>query len=144
MEACSSQLHLLQLEKDGRIADLTAEVRIKSFETQRLQSMMEEARIAAKDSMRESERQRSKVELVTKELFDVKHTLEQRVALLDLKNTELTERVTFFKEIERGLTNSAPSSTPPGSSIRAVGLVNMALSRQVIPPSPHPIPTPTH
>ena len=144
MEACSSQLHLLQLEKDGRIADLTAEVRIKSFETQRLQSMMEEARIAAKDSMRESERQRSKVELVTKELFDVKHTLEQRVALLDLKNTELTERVTFFKEIERGLTNSAPSSTPPGSSIRAVGLVNMALSRQVIPPSPHPFPTPTH
>eukprot|EP00047_Mylnosiga_fluctuans_P021447 m.104841 g.104841 ORF g.104841 m.104841 type:complete len:632 (-) comp8902_c0_seq2:215-2110(-) len=127
LQAVSAELYAARMERDGRVADLSAEVKIKAFESERTQAMLEEARLAARDALRECEKQTRKVEVVTKELFDVKHTLEQRVAILDLKNTELSEKLKFYQDVDR-IAGDA-SAVPP--SARAAQLQGIALARQV-------------
>ena len=95
--------HELKMSCDGTISSLATDVRLKSFELERAQLVVEESQSGLTSANLEIEKLRSKVEVVTKEYYQLKASAEARVSTLTAQHGEQRANLATYEALEKEL-----------------------------------------
>ncbi|XP_024916527.1 progesterone-induced-blocking factor 1 isoform X2 [Cynoglossus semilaevis] len=97
------QFRQLQLGTDSRVAELSNQAKLHSFEAQRAQMVKEEtAKVLAQCQM-ECEKQQKKLELLTQEFYRLQTSSEKRAAELQSQNAGQAPRLETYEKLEQEL-----------------------------------------
>ncbi|KAG5833118.1 hypothetical protein ANANG_G00272470 [Anguilla anguilla] len=99
------QFRQLQLGTDSRVAELLNQVKLKAFEVERAQMVLEETSKNLSQCQTECEKQQRKVEarVLTKEFYGLQTSSEKRVTGLQAQNAELRARLETYERLEQEL-----------------------------------------
>ncbi|XP_064165918.1 progesterone-induced-blocking factor 1 isoform X1 [Anguilla rostrata] len=97
------QFRQLQLGTDSRVAELLNQVKLKSFEVERAQMVLEETSKNLSQCQTECEKQQRKLEVLTKEFYGLQTSSEKRVTELQAQNAELRARLETYERLEQEL-----------------------------------------
>ncbi|KAM9803964.1 progesterone-induced-blocking factor 1 [Neosynchiropus ocellatus] len=97
------QFRQLQLGTDGRVAELTNQAKLHSFEAERAQMVKEETSKALAQCQVECEKQQKKLELLTQEFYSLQTSSEKRLAELHAQNAEQASRLETYEKLEQEL-----------------------------------------
>ena len=73
--------HELKMSCDGTISSLATDVKLKAFELERSQLVVDELQSTALASSLETEKLRSKIEVITKEYYELKTMSESKIGV---------------------------------------------------------------
>ncbi|XP_077585777.1 progesterone-induced-blocking factor 1 [Stigmatopora nigra] len=97
------QFRQLQLGTDSRVAELSNQAKLHSFEAERAQMMKEETDKALAQCQVECEKQRKKLEVLTQEFYRLQTSSEKRTAELHAQNAEQAARLETYEKLEKEL-----------------------------------------
>nr|XP_057914485.1 progesterone-induced-blocking factor 1 [Doryrhamphus excisus] len=97
------QYRQLQLGTDSRVAELSNQAKLHSFEAERAQMLKEETDKALAQCQVECEKQQKKLELLTQEFYRLQTSSEKRVAELRAHNAEQASRLESYEKLEQEL-----------------------------------------
>ncbi|XP_061767675.1 progesterone-induced-blocking factor 1 isoform X3 [Nerophis ophidion] len=97
------QFRQLQLGTDSRVAELSNQAKLHSFEAERAQMLKEETDKALAQCQMECEKQQKKLEVLTQEFYRLQTTSEKRVAELHAQNAEQASRLVTYEKLEQEL-----------------------------------------
>ncbi|GAA6229646.1 progesterone-induced-blocking factor 1 [Lates japonicus] len=97
------QFRQLQLGTDSRVAELSNQAKLHSFEAERAQIVKEETAKALAQCQVECEKQQKKLELLTQEFYRLQTSSEKRVAELQAQNAEQASRLDTYEKLEQEL-----------------------------------------
>ncbi|XP_034040113.1 progesterone-induced-blocking factor 1 isoform X2 [Thalassophryne amazonica] len=97
------QFRQLQLATDSRVAELTNQAKLHSFEAERAEMVKQETASMLAQCQVECEKWQKKLEILTQEFYRVQTSLEKQVAELQVKNTEQASRLETYEKLEREL-----------------------------------------
>ncbi|XP_077469220.1 progesterone-induced-blocking factor 1 isoform X2 [Stigmatopora argus] len=97
------QFRQLQLGTDSRVAELSNQAKLHSFEAERAQMMKEETDKALAQCQVECEKQRKKLEVLTQEFYRLQTSSEKRTAELHAQNAEQASRLETYEKLEKEL-----------------------------------------
>ncbi|KAM9727074.1 progesterone-induced-blocking factor 1 [Menidia menidia] len=97
------QYRQLQLGTDSRVAELSNQAKLHSFEAERAQMLKEETAKALAQCQVECEKQQKKLELLTQEFYRLQTSSEKRLAELQAQNAEQASRLETYEKLEREL-----------------------------------------
>ncbi|MEQ2244649.1 Progesterone-induced-blocking factor 1 [Ilyodon furcidens] len=93
----------LQLGTDSRVAELSSQAKLHSFEAERAHLLKEETAKALAQCQVECEKQQKKLELLTQEFYRLQSSSEKRVAELQAQNAEQASRLETYEKLEQEL-----------------------------------------
>jgi len=93
----------VQLSSDSRVSDTHNEMKMKSFELDRMQLLYEESLKTNKSLAHQNDTLALKMETLSKEYYELKNTSQQSVMDLSTKNEELHTKLTIYEKLEREL-----------------------------------------
>ncbi|KAH3849855.1 hypothetical protein DPMN_092259 [Dreissena polymorpha] len=102
-EQLLQELRSLQLSGDGRVSDLANDLRLKTFELERLQLVHEETVKNLKETQLEVEKLTKKAEVLTKEYYGQQTGLEKRISELESALQEREGRLQTYERMEKEL-----------------------------------------
>ncbi|XP_061645004.1 progesterone-induced-blocking factor 1 [Phyllopteryx taeniolatus] len=97
------QFRQLQLGTDSRVAELSNQAKLHSFEAERAQMMKEETDKALAQCQIECEKQCKKLEVLTQEFYRLQTSSEKRTAELHAQNAEQASRLETYEKLEQEL-----------------------------------------
>uniref|UniRef100_A0A3Q2DBS9 Progesterone immunomodulatory binding factor 1 n=1 Tax=Cyprinodon variegatus TaxID=28743 RepID=A0A3Q2DBS9_CYPVA len=98
------QFRQLQLGTDSRVAELSSQAKLHSFEAERALLLKEETAKALAQCQVECEKQQKKLEvLLTQEFYTLQASSEKRVAELQAQNAEQASRLETYEKMEQEL-----------------------------------------
>uniref|UniRef100_A0A3Q3DKF1 Progesterone immunomodulatory binding factor 1 n=1 Tax=Hippocampus comes TaxID=109280 RepID=A0A3Q3DKF1_HIPCM len=97
------QFRQLQLGTDSRVAQLSNQTKLHSFEAERAQLMKEETDKALAQCQVECEKLRKKLEVLTQEFYRLQTSSEKRTAELHAQNAEQASRLETYEKLEQEL-----------------------------------------
>ncbi|KAF7656759.1 hypothetical protein LDENG_00036560 [Lucifuga dentata] len=97
------QFRQLQMGTDSRVAELSNQAKLYSFETERAQMVKEETAKALAQCQVECEKQQKKLEVLTQEFYRLQTTSEKRVTELQTQNAEQAARLETYEKLEQQL-----------------------------------------
>ncbi|XP_041867119.1 progesterone-induced-blocking factor 1 [Melanotaenia boesemani] len=97
------QFRQLQLGTDNRVAELSNQAKLHSFEAERAQMLKEETAKALAQCQVECEKQQKKLELLTQEFYRLQTSSEKRLAELQAQNAEQASRLETYEKLEQEL-----------------------------------------
>ncbi|XP_038149790.1 progesterone-induced-blocking factor 1 [Cyprinodon tularosa] len=97
------QFRQLQLGTDSRVAELSSQAKLHSFEAERALLLKEETAKALAQCQVECEKQQKKLELLTQEFYRLQASSEKRVAELQAQNAEQASRLETYEKMEQEL-----------------------------------------
>uniref|UniRef100_A0A3P9P461 Progesterone immunomodulatory binding factor 1 n=1 Tax=Poecilia reticulata TaxID=8081 RepID=A0A3P9P461_POERE len=97
------QFRQLQLGTDSRVAELSNQAKLHSFEAERAHLLKEETAKALAQCQVECEKQQKKLELLTQEFYRLQTSSEKRVAELQAQNAEQASRLETYEKLEQEL-----------------------------------------
>uniref|UniRef100_A0A3B5LUX4 Progesterone immunomodulatory binding factor 1 n=1 Tax=Xiphophorus couchianus TaxID=32473 RepID=A0A3B5LUX4_9TELE len=97
------QFRQLQLGTDSRVAELSSQAKLHSFEADRAHLLKEETAKALAQCQVECEKQQKKLELLTQEFYRLQTSSEKRVAELQAQNAEQVSRLETYEKLEQEL-----------------------------------------
>uniref|UniRef100_A0A3B4V170 Progesterone immunomodulatory binding factor 1 n=1 Tax=Seriola dumerili TaxID=41447 RepID=A0A3B4V170_SERDU len=97
------QFRQLQLGTDSRVAELSNQAKLHSFEAERAQMVKEETAKALAQCQVECEKQQKKLELLTQEFYRLQTSSEKRVTELQAQNAEQASRLETYEKLEQEL-----------------------------------------
>ncbi|XP_017288075.1 progesterone-induced-blocking factor 1 isoform X2 [Kryptolebias marmoratus] len=97
------QFRQLQLGADSRVAELSNQAKLRSFEAERAQMLKEETAKALGQCQLECEKQQKKLELLTQEFYRLQTSSEKRAAELQAQNAEWASRLETYEKLEQEL-----------------------------------------
>lgn len=97
------QFRQLQLGTDSRVAELSNQAKLRSFEAERANMVKDETARALAQCQVECEKQQKKLELLTQEFYRLQTSSEKRVAELQAQNAEQASRLETYEKLEQEL-----------------------------------------
>ncbi|KAJ8253391.1 hypothetical protein GJAV_G00212410 [Gymnothorax javanicus] len=97
------QFRQLQLGTDSRVAELLNQVKLKSFEVERAQMVQEETARNLSQCQMECEKQQRKLEVLTKEFYNLQTSSEKRITELQAQASEHRARLETYEKLEQEL-----------------------------------------
>ncbi|KAK2824439.1 hypothetical protein Q5P01_021614 [Channa striata] len=97
------QFRQLQLGIDNRVAELSNQAKLHSFEAERAQMVKEETAKALAQCQVECEKQQKKLELLTQEFYRLQTSSEKQVAELQAHNAQQASRLETYERLEQEL-----------------------------------------
>ncbi|XP_069000612.1 progesterone-induced-blocking factor 1 [Embiotoca jacksoni] len=97
------QFRQLQLGTDGRVAELSNQAKLHSFEAERAHLVKDETANALAQCQVECEKQQKKLELLTQEFYRLQASSEKRVTELHAQNAEQASRLETYEKLEQEL-----------------------------------------
>lgn len=97
------QFRQLQLGTDSRVAELSNQAKLHSFEAERANMVKDETAKALAQCQLECEKQQKKLELLTQEFYRLQTSSERRVAELQTQNAEQASRLETYEKLEQEL-----------------------------------------
>uniref|UniRef100_A0A3Q3KDL0 Progesterone immunomodulatory binding factor 1 n=1 Tax=Monopterus albus TaxID=43700 RepID=A0A3Q3KDL0_MONAL len=97
------QFHQLRLGTDSRVAELSSQAKLHSFEAERAQMVKEETAKALAQCQMECEKQQKKLELLTQEFYRLQTSSEKRAAELQAQNAQQASRLETYEKLEQEL-----------------------------------------
>ncbi|XP_031598051.1 progesterone-induced-blocking factor 1 [Oreochromis aureus] len=97
------QFRQLQLGTDSRVAELSNQAKLHSFEAERANMVKDETAKALAQCQLECEKQQKKLELLTQEFYRLQTSSERRVAELHTQNAEQASRLQTYEKLEQEL-----------------------------------------
>ncbi|XP_041644591.1 progesterone-induced-blocking factor 1 isoform X1 [Cheilinus undulatus] len=97
------QFRQLQLGTDSRVAELSNQAKLHSFEAERAQMIKDETGKALAQCQVECEKQQKKLELLTQEFYRLQTSSEKRVTELQAQNAEQVARLQTYEKLEQEL-----------------------------------------
>ncbi|KAF0027086.1 hypothetical protein F2P81_019827 [Scophthalmus maximus] len=97
------QFRQLQLGTDTRVAELSNQAKLHSFEAEHAQMFKEETAKALAQCQVVCEKQQKKLEFLTQEFFRLQASSEMRVAELQAQNAEQSSRLETYEKLEQEL-----------------------------------------
>eukprot|EP00794_Sanderia_malayensis_P008448 gene8448-9350_t len=98
-----SEFRNLQMSSENRAAELANEIRMKAFESQRLQLLYEETNKNLKKSNLEGEKLRKQNEALNKEYHALHMSSSRRLTELEAKDGELKNKLHIYEKMEEEL-----------------------------------------
>lgn len=93
----------LQLSSDSKIAESQNEVKLKSFELDRVQLLHEEALNNVKQMVLQNDTLSKKMETISKEYYALKGSSERRLTEVEGRNQELESKLKIYEKLEQEL-----------------------------------------
>lgn len=97
------QFRQLQLGTDSRVAELSSQAKLHSFEAERAHLLKEETAKALAQCQVECEKQQKKLELLTQEFYRLQASSEKRMVELQAQNAEQASRLETYEKLEQEL-----------------------------------------
>ncbi|CAL8299155.1 unnamed protein product [Merluccius merluccius] len=97
------QYRQLQLGTDSRMAELSNQAKLHSFEAERAQLVQEETAKALEQCQVECEKQQKKREVLTQEFYGLQTASEKHVVELQAQNAEQAARLQTYERLEQEL-----------------------------------------
>ncbi|KAF3708112.1 Progesterone-induced-blocking factor 1 [Channa argus] len=97
------QFRQLQLGIDTRVAELSNQAKLHSFEAERAQMVKDETANALAQCQVECEKQQKKLELLTQEFYRLQTSSEKRVAELQAQNAQQVSQLETYEKLEQEL-----------------------------------------
>ncbi|KAM9364266.1 progesterone-induced-blocking factor 1 isoform 1-T2 [Pholidichthys leucotaenia] len=97
------QFRQLQLGTESRVAELSNQAKLQSFEAERAQMVKDEMAKALAQCQVECEKQQKKLELLTQEFYRLQTSSEKRVTELQAQNAEQASRLETYEKLEQEL-----------------------------------------
>ncbi|XP_056148103.1 progesterone-induced-blocking factor 1 [Lampris incognitus] len=97
------QFRQLQLGTDSRVAELSNQAKLHSFEAERAQLVKEETAKALAQCQMECDKQQKKLEVLTQEFYSLQTSSERRAAELQARNAEQAARLETYERLEHEL-----------------------------------------
>lgn len=97
------QFRHLQLGTDNRVAELSNQAKLHSFEAERAEMVKEETAKALSQCQVECEKLQKKVEVLTQEFYRLQTSSEKRVTELQAQNAEQAARLETYERLEQEL-----------------------------------------
>ncbi|XP_030012559.1 progesterone-induced-blocking factor 1 [Sphaeramia orbicularis] len=97
------QFRQLQLGTESRVAELSNQAKLHSFEAERAQMLKEETANALAQCQVECEKQQKKLEVLTQEFYRLQTSSEKRAAELQAQNAEQASRLETYEKLEQEL-----------------------------------------
>lgn len=95
--------HELKMSCEGTISSLATDVKLKAFELERSQLVVDEVQATMAAAKLEAEKLRSKVEVVTKEYYELKVTSDARIGALTAQQSEQKANLATYEALEKEL-----------------------------------------
>lgn len=102
-EQVLQELRQIQVSGDSRVSDVANELKLKSFEVERLQLVHEETVKNLKESQLDVERLQKKTEVLTKEYYAQQTGLEKSIAELESRLQDKEGRLQTYEKLEKEL-----------------------------------------
>ena len=102
-EQILQELRQLESSGDSRVVDLTNELKLKSFELERLQLVHEETLKNSKETQLEVDRLTKKAEVLTKEYYAQQTGLEKKIVELESTLSDREARLKTYEKLEKEL-----------------------------------------
>nr|XP_028584210.1 progesterone-induced-blocking factor 1 isoform X2 [Podarcis muralis] len=93
----------LQISTESKVAELFHQNKLKSFESERLQLMQEETSKNLSQCQLECEKYQRKLEVLTKEFYNLQALSEKRISELQAQNSEYQARLDTYEKLEKEL-----------------------------------------
>ncbi|XP_053240651.1 progesterone-induced-blocking factor 1 isoform X2 [Podarcis raffonei] len=93
----------LQISTESKVAELFHQNKLKLFESERLQLMQEETSKNLSQCQLECEKYQRKLEVLTKEFYNLQALSEKRISELQAQNSEYQARLDTYEKLEKEL-----------------------------------------
>ncbi|KAJ6652921.1 hypothetical protein lerEdw1_010499, partial [Lerista edwardsae] len=93
----------LQLSTESKVVELLHQSKLKSFETERMQLMQEETCKNLSQCQLECEKYQRKLEVLTKEFYNLQALSEKQISELQVQNSENQMRLDTYEKLEEEL-----------------------------------------
>ncbi|XP_066286354.1 progesterone-induced-blocking factor 1-like [Branchiostoma lanceolatum] len=100
-----AEFRQLQNGADTKTSELQNELKLKSFETERTQMVHEETVRNLKQCQIDNEKLQNKLEVMTREYYDLQRSTEKQFLEMETQNTDLKSRVETYEKLEQELDN---------------------------------------
>uniref|UniRef100_A0A672H470 Progesterone immunomodulatory binding factor 1 n=1 Tax=Salarias fasciatus TaxID=181472 RepID=A0A672H470_SALFA len=97
------QYRQLQLGTESRVAEMSSQAKLHSFEAERAHLVKDETAKALAQCQVECEKQQKKLELLTQEFYRLQSSSEKRVTELQAQSAEQAARLETYEKLEREL-----------------------------------------
>ena len=97
------QLRQLQVGSDSRVAELSSQLKLKTFESERAQMVQEETARSLSLCQMECEKHQKKLEVLTKEFYELQSSSEKRVVELQAQVSEQQVKLETYERLEQEL-----------------------------------------
>ncbi|KAM3606502.1 uncharacterized protein V6R79_017601 [Siganus canaliculatus] len=97
------QYRQLQLGTENRVAELSNQAKLHSFEAERAQMVKDETAKSLAQCQVECEKQQKKLELLTQEFYRLQTSSEKRTTELQAQNAEQASRLETYEKLEQEL-----------------------------------------
>ncbi|XP_031414086.1 progesterone-induced-blocking factor 1 [Clupea harengus] len=97
------QLRQLQVGSDSRVAELLNQLKLKTFESERAQMVQEETARSLSLCQMECEKHQKKLEVLTKEFYELQSSSEKRVVELQAQVSEQQVKLETYERLEQEL-----------------------------------------
>ena len=94
-----AELRKLQLSSDSALSDVEQQLKIKLFELQRLQTVHDDTQTALRSAQAEADKARQKMEVLTREFYQMQTEMGARVRELEVALTEREERLCIYDQV---------------------------------------------
>ena len=103
IEVFPFRVRRLQLQLDSKTGELQSDLRLKSFETERAQLVLEEQSVGLKKMTLENEKLREKLDVMTKEFYALQSASDKRISELEARCSQQRDKLTAFEKLETEL-----------------------------------------
>ncbi|XP_042559970.1 kinesin-related protein 4-like [Clupea harengus] len=103
MQAKHDQLRQLQVGSDSRVAELSSQLKLKTFESERAQMVQEETARSLSLCQMECEKHQKKLEVLTKEFYELQSSSEKRVVELQAQVSRQQVKLETYERLEQEL-----------------------------------------
>ncbi|XP_072850830.2 progesterone-induced-blocking factor 1 isoform X1 [Pogona vitticeps] len=102
-EQLLEQYRQLQLSTESKVAEFLHQSKLKSFESERAQLMQEETSRNLSQCQLECEKYQRKLEVLTKEFYNLQAMSEKRISELQAQNSDYQARLDTYEKLEKEL-----------------------------------------
>nr|XP_060625396.1 progesterone-induced-blocking factor 1 isoform X1 [Anolis sagrei ordinatus]XP_060625397.1 progesterone-induced-blocking factor 1 isoform X1 [Anolis sagrei ordinatus] len=102
-EQLLEQYRQLQLSTESKMAELLHQSKLKSFESEHVQLLQEETSRNLSQCQLECEKYQRKLEVLTKEFYNLQAMSEKRISELQAQNSECQTRLDTYEKLEKEL-----------------------------------------
>ncbi|KAJ8028167.1 Progesterone-induced-blocking factor 1 [Holothuria leucospilota] len=93
----------LEMNMDSRVSELTNELRLKGFDSERVNVMHEETIGNLKKCQLELEKKEKKLEVLTKEFYNLQNSMEKTIRDLEAESQDYKSKLEIYQKLEEEL-----------------------------------------
>eukprot|EP00118_Oscarella_pearsei_P015092 m.133244 g.133244 ORF g.133244 m.133244 type:complete len:729 (+) comp38121_c0_seq4:1182-3368(+) len=97
------EVRQLQLQLDSKTGELQTDLRLKCFETERAQLVLEDQSVGLKKINLENDKLKEKLDVLMKEFYSLQSSSERRIGELEAKCSQQKDRLALYEKLEKEL-----------------------------------------